>query len=115
MLIVGLARGMPEDEVRALAFFALVLAIVGLILINRSFSASVWTAVLRPNPAMLWVLMIVAAILASTLALPFAARLFQFGPLHLDDLALTAAAGVVVFAVLDVLKLVLKPPQISRP
>ena len=104
---------MPVDEIRALTFFALILAIVGLILINRSFSASVWSAVHRPNPALIWVLLVVAAILTLTLAWPFAAGLFRFGPLHLDDLALTAGAGIVVFAVLDVLKLVLKPKRLA--
>ena len=113
VLVVGLRRGMPADEIRALTFFALILAILGLILINRSFSASVWTAVRRPNPTLLWVLLTVAAILGLTLAWPVAAGLFQFGPLHFDDLALTAAAGVVVFAVLDVLKLALKPGRLA--
>ncbi len=113
VLFVGLQRGMPVDEVRALTFFALILAIVGLILINRSFSASVWTAVRRPNPTLIWVLLAVAAILTLTLAWPFAAGVFRFGPLHLDDLALTAAAGIVVFAVLDILKLVLKPKRLA--
>ena len=41
IFVVALDRGMPEDEVRALAFFSLVLAIVGLIFVNRSFSSSV--------------------------------------------------------------------------
>jgi Ca2+-transporting ATPase len=105
VLCVGLRRGMPIDEVRALTFFALILAIVGLILINRSFSASVWTAIRRPNPTLLWILLIIAAILALTLQLPLAAHLFGFGPLHLDDLALTVGAGVIVFAFLDAFKL----------
>ena len=60
VLFVGLKRGMPVDEVRALTFFALILVIVGLILINRSFSASVWTAILRPNPTLLWIVLSVA-------------------------------------------------------
>ena len=105
VLFVGLRRGMPMDEVRALTFFALILVTTGLILINRSFSASVWTAVGRPNPTLLWILLIIAAILALTLEWPFAADLFRFGPLHPDDLALTVGAGVIVFACLDALKL----------
>ena len=96
---------MPVDEIRALTFFALTLVIVGLILINRSFSASVWSAIRRPNPTLLWILLVISAILASTLLWPPAAQLFRFGPLHSDDLALTVAAGVVVFAGLDLLKL----------
>ncbi len=105
VLFIGLRRGMPIDEVRALTFFALILTIVGLILVNRSFSASVWTALRRPNPTLLWILLIIAAILALTLEWPLAADLFRFGPLHPDDLALTVGAGVIVFACLDALKL----------
>ena len=104
VLFVGLWRGMPIDEVRALTFFALVLSIVGLILVNRSFSASVWTALRRPNPTLIWILLTVAGILALALKWPFAAELFRFGPLHLDDLAITVGAGILVFACLDVLK-----------
>jgi len=105
VLFVGLKRGMPMDEVRALTFFALILAIVGLILIHRSFGASVWSAIRRPNPMLLWILLIIAAILALALKWPLAAHMFKFGPLHLDDLALTVIAGVVVFACLDAFKL----------
>ncbi len=46
-----------------------------------------------------------AAILTLTLAWPFAADLFRFGPLHADDLALTVGAGVIVFVSLDAIKL----------
>jgi Ca2+-transporting ATPase len=44
IFIVAFRRGMPEEEVRALAFFSLVLTIVSLIFVNRSFSASLITA-----------------------------------------------------------------------
>ena len=100
----ALARGMPADEVRALAFFSLVLGIVGLIFVNRSFSASLWQAVRRPNPALAWTIPAVAAMLALTLAWPWARSLFRFGPLHGDDLALTLGAGVAVVLVLEGLK-----------
>ena len=92
VLFVGLRRSMPVDEVRALTFFALVLTSVGLILVNRAISASVVTALRRPNPALAWILATVAAILGLALLWPFATDLFRFGPLHLDDLALTVAA-----------------------
>ena len=52
--LVALARGMPEAEVRALTFFSLVITIVGLIFVNRSFSTSLITAFRRPNPALAW-------------------------------------------------------------
>ncbi len=102
--IVALRRGMPEEEVRALAFFSLVLSIVSLIFVNRSFSASLVTALRRPNPALAWVLLAVATMLGLTLLWPFASGLFRFGPLHLDDLALTLGAGVLVLVFLEFLK-----------
>ena len=91
---------------QSLIFAVPILWIVGLILVNRSFSSSVWTALRRPNPTLLWILAAVAAILTLTLAWPFAANLFRFGPLHPDDLALTVGAGVIVFTCLDFIKLV---------
>jgi Ca2+-transporting ATPase len=97
-------RGMPENEVRALTFFSLTLSIISLILVNRSFSASVITALRRPNLALGYVLAIVAAILGSTLFWPFASELFRFGPLHADDLGLTFGAGFFVLVILELLK-----------
>jgi Ca2+-transporting ATPase len=104
IFVVAFARGMPDDEVRALAFFSLVAAIVGLIFINRSFSASIVIAFSRPNRTLILVLICVASILGSTLFLPFMRDLFRFGPLHTDDIALTLAAGAVVLLVLEMLK-----------
>lgn len=36
--------------------------------------------------------------------MPFARRMFRFGPLHLDDIALTVAAGLATILVLELLK-----------
>ena len=104
IFVVALRRGMPEEEVRALAFFSLVLTIVGLIFVNRSFSASLITALRRPSPVLALVLLAVATMLGLTLLWPFASGLFRFGPLHLDDLALTFGAGVLVLVSLELLK-----------
>jgi Ca2+-transporting ATPase len=104
IFIVALRRGMPEEEVRALTFFSLVLTIISLIFINRSFSASLVTALCRPNSALVWVLVVVTALLSLTLLLPLASELFRFGPLHLDDLAVTFGAGIVVLVLLELLK-----------
>jgi Ca2+-transporting ATPase len=102
--VLALQSGMPVPEVRALAFFSLVVVIISLILVNRSFSASLLTALRRPNRTLVAVLAVVAAILALTLLWPFASKLFAFGPLHADDLALTLGAGVVALISLELLK-----------
>ncbi|WP_291869142.1 cation-translocating P-type ATPase [Bradyrhizobium sp.] len=102
--LTALMRGMPEAEVRALTFFSLVLVIVSLIFVNRSFSASLVTALRRPNAALAWVMLVVPVMLGLTLLLPPVSSLFRFGPLHLDDLALTLGAGIVVLVSLEALK-----------
>ena len=100
----ALGLGMAEAEVRALTFFSLVLTIVSLIFVNRSFTTSLLTALRRPNPALTWVLLAITAILGLTLLSPWARELFRFGPLHPVDLAVTLGAGVVVLVVLEALK-----------
>ena len=104
IFVVGHRRGMPDTEVRALAFFSLVTTIVSLILVNRSFSASLISALGRPNSALAWVLLSVTGMLGLTLLWPFASSLFRFGPLHWDDLAVTLGAGALVLIALEVLK-----------
>jgi Ca2+-transporting ATPase len=104
IFVVAFRRGMPEEEVRALAFFSLVLTIVSLIFVNRSFSTSLVTALRRPNPTLALILLAVMTMLSVTLLWPFARALFRFGPLHLDDLALTLGVGVLVLVFLELLK-----------
>jgi Ca2+-transporting ATPase len=102
--LFALKQGMAENEIRALTFFSLVLTIVGLIFVNRSFSASLRTALIRPNRSLMIVVVAVASMLGGTLLWPSATNLFRFGPLHLDDLAVTVAAGFAVLACLELLK-----------
>jgi Ca2+-transporting ATPase len=104
IFVVALGRGMPEQEVRALAFSSLVVTIVSLIFVNRSFSTSLVTALRRPNRTLAVVLLAVAVMLSLTLLWPFARGLFRFGPLHWNDLAVTLGAGVLVLVFLEVLK-----------
>ena len=59
---------------------------------------------LRCGPALALVLLAVTTMLGLTL-LGRCSGLFRFGPLHVDDLALTLGAAVLVLVVLEVLKL----------
>ena len=96
--------GMAADELRSAAFFALVLAIAGLILVNRRYSASLVAALARANPALAMVLGTVAAILLATqLAAPIAS-LFSFAPVGLASLVTILLAGLVMLVVLERLK-----------
>jgi Ca2+-transporting ATPase len=104
IFVIGSRRGMPADEVRALTFFSLVLSIGSLILINRSFSTSLVTAIRQPNPILAWIIAAVAAVLALSLLVPVLRSLFSFGPLHWDDLSLTLGAAITVLVVLEFTK-----------
>ena len=102
---IATARAMPEPEIRALCFFALVACIVGLIFVNRSFGASLVTAFARPSLALVAVLVLVTAVLTATLSVRSVAALFRFGPLHADDLGLVLGAAVLMVLVLEGVKL----------
>jgi Ca2+-transporting ATPase len=104
VLISATRFGMPEADLRALVFTSLVLANMGLILVNRSFTSSLARAFLRPNRS-LWILFGgVLGVLALTIYWPLASRLFHFGQLHLGDVAICVIAGFFSLVILEVLK-----------
>jgi Ca2+-transporting ATPase len=105
VMTVALLRGMPADEVRALVFVTLVLTNIGLIFVNRSFSASPLAALRRRNQALWLVLGTALSLLGVVLFWLQARGLFRFGPLHLDDLAVCAGAGIAILLALDAIKL----------
>lgn len=104
VLLVGVGRNMPTDELRALMFTSLVLINVGLIVVNRSFSSSLSVAVRRPNAFLWFLLAVVASVMTAALTWPPAMDLFQFGALHADDLGVSLIATVILIVCLEALK-----------
>lgn len=96
--------GLDPDQVRGLAFASLVLGVVALILIDRSNSNSILSALLRPNGALAVVLPIVALLLAVTLFWAPARELFGFGELSGIWLAVPPLSGISVLLALEALK-----------
>jgi P-type Ca2+ transporter type 2C len=99
--------GMPEAELRALIFFALVAEILALILVNRSFSASLGKALTRHNAALRYVILAVFAIAGLILFLPSAQTLLKFGSIAWADMALAGALGIMLLVLLEVSKAVI--------
>ena len=91
---IVLRSGQDELEARALAFTALIVANLGLILANRSWSRSIVAMVGVRNPALWWVIGGASAFLALTLSVPAARAVFRFSPVHVDDLAICLVAGL---------------------
>ena len=112
LAIFGLTlyRGMGANEARALTFTTLVLASIGLIFTNRSWSKSAWATLQSPNPALWWVTSSALALLALVIFLPVLNSLFSFSKLHANDVALCILVGIVTFGLLEVLKN-FRPPR----
>jgi Ca2+-transporting ATPase len=104
ILALAPSYGMTTDQVRAMTFAALVFAIVALILVDRSRSSSILTAIVRPNRALAVVLPVVGALLGVTLFWPAARDLFGFAALEPVQLAVPPLAGLAVLVALEVLK-----------
>jgi Ca2+-transporting ATPase len=101
VFIVAVRRGLPDDEARSLAFATLVATNFGLVLVNRSFSASLVAAFRQANRALWWVLGTTAAILGAAFLIPPLRDLFRFGPLHGHDLAFALVVGLIVLVALE--------------
>ena len=112
--LLGLWRGLPEDELRSFVFAALVLTAVALTLVNRSFAASPLAALRRPNTTLAVVLAGAGLILVLVLLVPPLAELFRFGPLHADDLVLAVVAAFGVLIVLETVKPLFAAPARGR-
>jgi P-type Ca2+ transporter type 2C len=83
------------DNARALAFTTLVIANLGLILTNRSWSRTIIAMTRAPNKALWWVVGGAVLFLALTVSVPQLQSLFHFAPLHLPDWLVCTAAGAV--------------------
>lgn len=100
----ALSLNRPEGEIRALTFTTLVIANIGLILINRSWTRTVWETFDGKNDAVRWVILGIIIILATTLYFPPIQQLFHFDTLHSDDFLLCLGAGAVSVLWFEVMK-----------
>ena len=97
-------NAMPEAELRALIFFALIAQIVALILVNRSFSASLREAFARHNAALRYVAVAIVGVAALILFTPQAQTLLKFGSIARSDMILAVGLGMVLLVLLECCK-----------
>jgi len=111
LAVFGIARyylGQSVDDARALTFTTLVIANLGLILTNRSWSRTI-IATLRSKNTPLWcVIGGMLIFLGIVLYIPQLRALFHFSALHHIDLAVCLVAGVISIIWFEMLKLGLK-------
>jgi P-type Ca2+ transporter type 2C len=96
------------DVARALTFTTLVMALIALILVNRSWTRSAFTMLHVPNAALKWVVLGACTFLAVVLVVPSAQRLFYFAPLHPTDLIISLGAGLVCVLWFECVKLAIR-------
>ena len=104
ILLTATRMKLSEVDSRTLVFTSLVMMNMGLILVNRSFSASLYSALLRPNRS-LWILLsAVSAVLAIVVFWQPARTLFQFGQFHWHLFAISLAASIGVLILMEAIK-----------
>lgn len=103
VFLLGVADAHSEDMARSMAFVTLVLGNLGLVLANRSMDSSAFRALLRPNPALAFVLAVTVVALVLALEVPWLRRLFGFAPLGLGQIAEAAGAAVISFVIIDLI------------
>ena len=94
VLVVSRRLGCSESDVRTLTFSTLITTNLALILTNRSFTRSVWTAWRSPNPALRWLVAGALGVLAMILYVPPVRDLFRMSRPHAVDALVIAAAAI---------------------
>jgi Ca2+-transporting ATPase len=102
--LLAVQRDMPEEDVRTLTFFTLVLSNLGLIVANRSFRGHPFDFLTGGNRVLLGIQVLTVAFLAATVTVPPVRRLFGFGPMHLHDMVMVALACALLGLTLALLR-----------
>ena len=92
---VAMQQGESVAVVRTLTFTTLVLSNIGLALVNRSFTQSVFETIRLPNPVLSLMLGLTFGLLLTTLFVPDVRQLFGFAPASAPALGWCALAALV--------------------
>ena len=97
-------RGYGEAEVRTVTFATLVVAMLGLILVNRSRSQNLWRTLRLPNAAVWWVVGGALSFLAAVIYIPQARAIFRFAELEWSDWLMTIGVSCLAVLCLEIAK-----------
>ena len=105
--------GHIEADARALSFATLIVANLGLIFANRSWSRTLLATLRVPNTALWWVTGLSLAALVALLYVPFLNRLFRVVPFHWRDWLLCLVAGAVSLGISELFKWLFLPRRFA--
>jgi Ca2+-transporting ATPase len=97
-------QGMPADAVRTFTFLTLVGVNIALIFVNRTFASSLRAAFGQPNRMLWWGLGVAGVVLTFVVAVVPARAFFGLGAPGAVQLALIAAAALLLLIVLELAK-----------
>ncbi len=101
---VAIWIGKNEGEVRALTFTTLIIANLGLILTNRSWTRTIPETLKTKNSALLGVVSGVIIFMGLALYVPFIRNIFHFSILHANDFFICLVTGVVSIIWFEIFK-----------
>jgi Ca2+-transporting ATPase len=102
---ISMYRGQGELDARTLTITTLIIANLGLIFANRSWSRTILSTLRSPNPALWWISGCALLFLGLILYVPFLRQLFHFSILHLSDLVICFSAGIISILWFELLKI----------
>lgn len=98
------SQNLTFEEARALTFSTLVIANLGLIIVNRSSTESVLLSIFRPNRALWYVSGAALFFLLLVLSIPILRDVFKFGPLDGVDIGLAFMMGFFAIVLFEGMK-----------
>jgi Ca2+-transporting ATPase len=111
VLVWATSSAMADDEVRSITFATLVLGNLALILVNRSWSLSMWQSLLhRKNATIKWLLGGSGLALIMMISIAPLATAFSLAPLTLADWAIAAGAATLGVSWFEIYKRTQKDP-----
>jgi len=102
---VCLARGQGELEARTLAFTTLIIANLGLMMTNRSWTSTIGNIHQASNAALWWVTGGAVVFLGLVLNIPFLREIFRFSLIHPVDVVICVSAGILSVVWFELFKL----------
>jgi len=102
---VCLARGQGELDARTLAFTTLIIANLGLMMTNRSWTSTIGKIHRTPNAALWWVTGGTVIFLGLVLTIPFLREIFRFSVIHPVDVVICVSAGILSVVWFELFKL----------
>jgi Ca2+-transporting ATPase len=102
---ICLGRGQGELEARTLAFTTLIIANLGLMMTNRSWTSTLGKILRAPNTALWWVTGGAVIFLGLVLNVPFLRGIFRFSVIHPVDVVICVSAGMLSILWFELFKL----------